>query len=300
MSEAIINLQAGELTLQLSPDCGGAITALRLAEPLGTVDLLRPASPQAIAARNALDTACYPLVPFSNRVKAGCYTFGGREFHMQPNLPGHPHPLHGHGWRAAWQVTEQDGHSAVLIFRYAGPDFPSAYTARQQFELSTHALRVTLALENTGPDPMPCGVGLHPFFPKPEGTRLQARLRTVWLATDDVIPVARVDTPERWDFSRIRALGDVVLDHCFGGWDKSAVIEWPALGLSLRITAEGPMQHVVIYVPSGQSFFCFEPVTNANDAFNLASRGVQDIGLQVLQPGQVLSAGVTFALQRLS
>jgi aldose 1-epimerase len=299
MSQATINLQAGDLTLELSPDCGGSITALQLAEPSRTVGLLRPASPQAIATRNAADAACYPLVPFSNRIKDGHYGFGGRQFHMQPNLPGHPHPLHGHGWRAPWQLAEQDEHSAALVFEYAGPDFPSAYKARQRFELSSHELRVTLALENTGSDPMPCGVGLHPFFPKPQGTRLQAALRTVWLATDDVIPIVRVDTPQRWDFSRMRELGDVVLDHCFGGWNQSAVIEWPTLGLGLRIRAEGPMQHAVIYAPSGQSFFCFEPVTNANDVFNLASRGVADVGLQVLRPGQVLSAAVTFTVERL-
>jgi aldose 1-epimerase len=286
-----LSLRRGDLSLELLPDRGGAVGAFRL----GGADLMRPAPMGA----TVLDASCFPLVPFSNRIKDGCFSFRGREYRLQPNLPGHPHPLHGHGWRGKWDVVHEGDHSASLAFRRAGEDLPSAYAAQQHFELDDRSLRIDLVLENVGPEPMPAGLGLHPYFPKAADTVLRAGLEEVWLGTDDCIPITRVAVPKRWDFRSGRPLDDLVLDHCFGRWNRAARIEWPARGLALDIRAEGPLEHAVIYAPAGQGFFCFEPVSNANDAFNLAERGVADVGFQELAPGQQLAARVTFAVERL-
>jgi aldose 1-epimerase len=52
----------------------------------------------------------------------------------------------------------------------------------------------------------------------------------------------------------------------------------------------------VIYVPPGEDFFCVEPVSHANDGFNLMARGIEGTGVQVLEPGQTLAGNVTFRL----
>ena len=67
----------------------------------------------------------------------------------------------------------------------------------------------------------------------------------------------------------------------------------------MRLTAEGPAEHVVIYAPPGQDFVCVEPVTNANNAFNLSQRGVGDVGVQVLEPGELLVLKMELALEKL-
>jgi aldose 1-epimerase len=54
----------------------------------------------------------------------------------------------------------------------------------------------------------------------------------------------------------------------------------------------------VIYTPAGQDFFCVEPVSNANDAFNMAARGVPDTGTVVLAPGEVLAGTMRLAVER--
>ena len=285
------------LSLELHPQIGGAITRFQLACPDETLDLLRPTSTQTIAERNVLETSCYPLIPFSNRVKDGRFTFEGREYHLEPNLPGHPHPLHGHGWRCEWKVLEQTEDSVVLAYSRSASDFPSQQSATQRFRLLPGALQVDLELRNTGNEAMPAGIGLHPFFPKPADTRLQANLANVWLGTDDCIPVTRVAVPERWDFSTGRELADLALDHCFGGWARRAQVDWPARGVKLAIEATEPLSHAVIYSPPGQDFFCFEPVSNANDAFNLSARGVDGVGLVVMEPGASLGARVTFTVE---
>jgi aldose 1-epimerase len=237
-------------------------------------------------------------VPFSNRVQDGKYSFEGKSYQIAPNMLPHPHPLHGHGWTKTWEARERQDRSAVLAFEYAGADYPSTYAATQRFELSADSLAIEFELRNTGDRAMPGGLGLHPFFVKTDDVRLTMAARTVWLGTDDGIPVSRVDVPARWDFSTPRELGDVQLDNCFGGWNKQAVVEWPSRGLRVRLTADGPAEHTVVYSPPGQPFFCVEPVTNANNAFNLHARGVKDVGFQILKPGETLSLTMKLAVER--
>ena len=62
------------------------------------------------------------------------------------------------------------------------------------------------------------------------------------------------------------------------------------------IRASDRCRHLVVYSPPGQPFFAFEPVTNANDGFNLAARDVCDAGVVVLEPGERLIAGFTLTL----
>ena len=292
-----IELRCGDLSLTVHPTVGGAVTAWKK----GELNLLRPASETTIATKNALDTACYPLVPFSNRIENGKLVFRGKEYRMEPNMKPHPHPLHGHAFRGEWQVAQASPTSATLRFAYQADDFPSAYESTQKIGLGVDSLTIEIAVKNTGHETMPAGLGLHPFFRKPAGTKLQKKVSGVWLAAnDDGIPTERVAVPERWDFGRLRELGDVVLDHCFPGWtDQVAIIEWPDVGLRARLTAEGPMHHLVVYVPEGQDFFCVEPVTNMNNAFNRAERGEKGTGTVLLEPGESLACKMVITLESL-
>lgn len=292
-----VTLTNGQLSATVHPEVGGAVTSLRR----GGLDLLRPASEAALAARNALDTACYPLVPFSNRIENGRLVFRGKEYRMEPNMKPHPHPLHGHAFRGQWDVLEASAASTTLRFRYQGADFPSAYETLQTVTLDPERLTIALSIENTGTEALPAGLGLHPFFRKPAGTRFMMQVDGVWLAANgDGIPTEKVAVPAEWDFGALRALGDVVLDHCFTGWTSQvALIEWPDVKLRARLSAEGPLQHLVVYVPQGQDFFCVEPVTNMNDAFNRAERGEAGTGTVVLEPGQKLAGKMVIAFEAL-
>ncbi|MBN2196596.1 MAG: aldose 1-epimerase [Polyangiaceae bacterium] len=291
-----ITLESGNLTATVHPEIGGSLTSFRL----GGLDLLRPANPVTLATKNALDTSCYPLVPFSNRIKDSVLRFQGREYKLEPNFPDHPHALHGHAYRGPWTVVSQSSASLRLRFRYQGPDFPSAYAATERFTLTEDSLAIDLEVENAGSEPMPAGLGLHPFFAKPKDTELQASIDGVWLmALNDGIPTERVAVPAEWDFSKQRPLGDVVLDHCFTGWkNRHAIVNWPSRSLRVRLTAEGPTEHIVVFVPEGQEFFCVEPVTNMNDGFNRADRGEQGTGTVILNPGEKLAIRMVVAVER--
>ena len=64
------------------------------------------------------------------------------------------------------------------------------------------------------------------------------------------------------------------------------------------MTATSPMDFIVIYSPQGQPFFCVEPVTNMNNAFNRAERGESGTGTRILEPGQEMKAKMTLEVER--
>ena len=71
-------------------------------------EIFRPTPQGPFTDGPAADLCYYPLVPFANRIRNGRFEHDGRTLHLEPNVRGHPHPLHGHGWRAEWQVLHAD------------------------------------------------------------------------------------------------------------------------------------------------------------------------------------------------
>ena len=63
---------------------------------------LRPASDAAVTRRDGYEAAAFPLVPFSNRIRTGRFSFAGRDIALPLNRPPERHAIHGHGWQAAW------------------------------------------------------------------------------------------------------------------------------------------------------------------------------------------------------
>jgi aldose 1-epimerase len=63
-----------------------------------------------------------------------------------------------------------------------------------------------------------------------------------------------------------------------------------------REAGEPLFDHLVVYVPPGQDFFCVEPVSHVNDGFNLLEHGVAGTGVLVLKPGKRLAGGVRMSV----
>lgn len=289
---ATLDLARGALRLVLAPELGGSIVAFRSEGRRGGVDWMRPTDPAALAKGDVLGTACFPLVPYSNRIRDAAFRFDGRAVRLDHAWP---HALHGHGWLAPWQVEAATADAAVLSFTRPAGDWPWAYRAEQAFVLRDSRLDVTLSLRNLGTTPMPAGLGLHPYFPRTPGTKLTAAIASIWETDAAVLPTALVEPDRARDPRRGLAVDSVPLDNCYAGWSGRAVIEWPERRARLTMSGQGPCDVLVVYTPSGRPFFCAEPVSNATDAVNLAAQGRQDTGLRVLQPGERLAALFTFA-----
>ncbi|HET8728942.1 MAG TPA: aldose 1-epimerase [Alphaproteobacteria bacterium] len=283
-----ISLVQGPLRLIVDPNHGGVIRRFTLSAESGApVELMRP-MPEG--STDPLESACFPLVPFSNRIGFARFRFDHRDIEMTPNFRPEPHFIHGHGWDTRWDVISAAADRCTIGFRHPGGEWPWAYLATQDFLLTGTALSVRLTLTNLDARPMPAGLGLHPYFPKRPGAGLSAKLDHVWINDDAKLPVERVPLHR----GPAPSLETADLDNCFGGWDGAARLHWPLRALTLNIEADPLFGHLVIYVPSGEDHFCVEPVSNANDAFNLAARGVSDTGLRVLERHESLSGTIRF------
>ncbi len=105
-----LSLRAGRLAVELAPQAGGSIARFRH----GDADLLRPMAADAMASGRGNQAACYPLVPFSNRIANGRLVFDGQAFKLEANWPGVRHPMHGEGWARAWTWRATTGRALTL------------------------------------------------------------------------------------------------------------------------------------------------------------------------------------------
>jgi aldose 1-epimerase len=275
----VIRLAAGDWTAELRPGLGGAITALRKSGR----NVLRP-TPEG--AGDPLETACFPLTPYANRIAGGVFDFDGVGV-VIPALPAFaPHALHGDGWLKPWVVEAAGADRAVLTLDGGGDArWPWPYRARQTIVLTDDGLDVALEMENRSASPMPAGLGLHPYFPRPAGTRLTAATAGVWTGPD-IVPDRLAASGEiaDWTGQEVDAAAAAValIDNAFEGW--SGVAELADVEGVTRVTADVDRLHV--YAPPGQDFCCLEPVSHRPDAFNQAVPG--EGGYRVLTPGETM------------
>ena len=185
-------LVAGRAHLSLAPELGGSILRYWWQESGEVIDWLRPAHPGADVP-NPLDTACFPLVPFSNRIRDGHFRFRNHSIRLPRNFGDHPHAIHGHGWQAPWRLADWAGSEALLEYRHEAGAWPWSYLARQRFSLDEDGLTIALELENTSPSEMPAGLGLHPYFPRTEGATMQADVDAMWQVDHEVMPLCRTE-----------------------------------------------------------------------------------------------------------
>ena len=120
----------------------------------------------------------------------------------------------------------------------------------------------------------------------------------MWQTDAEVMPTSLTAPPSTADPSRDVLVDAVVLDNCFVGWRHRAVIERPEEGVRMIMTAEVPLDFLVVNTPPGRRFFCAEPVSHVTDAFNLAAAGRPDTGLRIIEPGESLRAAVTLTVER--
>src|SRR5437868_8907735 len=117
----VVKLGAGSLRLELSPSIGGSISAFEWLGDGAPRPILRECHSPS---EKVLDAACFPLVPFVNRIRGGRFSFREREVRLEPNMAGDPSPLHGQGWLAVWKVEAADDRRALLRFRHEPGEWP--------------------------------------------------------------------------------------------------------------------------------------------------------------------------------
>ena len=294
-----LELAAGDATLLLCPALGGSIGNWTWR---GT-PVLRHTPPHVLAGNNSRLLSCFPLIPFSNRIAWGRFSFGGESFQLDRNFGDHPHTIHGNAWQRAWEVARSDLAEAELVLHHdpaadSGSHWPFRYTATLHYVLAPDGLAVTIGFTNTDHRAQPVGLGLHPYQPRTPQTAIALRAGSVWHTGADSLPDARLPVQGHWSFEPGHVINPLPLDNCYADWAGRAEITRPEHGLRLVITADDIFRFAVVYTPGGKPYFAVEPASNMTDAVNRMDT-VPDHGLRVLQPGAGLQRQVRFALETL-
>lgn len=296
---AALQIRGDGLTARISTK-GGILLGLWWEKDGERIPLLR-AAPNDDA--DALASGCYPLVPFGNRVKGNRFSFAGREFTFAPNTSWDAHYLHGEGWQQDWSIVAQTGSSLELGFSFAGQGTPYVYEARQRFTIADGGITFHLSVRNGGDQPLPFGLGWHPYFPMTPKTTLKAPAARFWTEVEGWLPGEATDIPADLDFSTPRGLPHRWVNNGFENWSGTAEVTWPERKTRLHLTAEPLFKHAFVFVSDSvfdptfrRDYFCFEPMSHLANGHNLADLG----NLKVLQQDEILAGSITFRPEALS
>lgn len=279
--EESVTLSSGRLKLELSPATGGAISAFEWIDGDEVRPILRK-SPSPL--ERIIDASCFPLVPYVNRIRGGEFSFGEVRVRLAPNMAGDPSPLHGQGWLGSWEVENAGEQQADLEFHHARGEWPWDYEARQSFQLDDGGFSVTISCRNLGPGAMPCGLGLHPYFPCGAETRIDTDVRIAWTIDGKVLPVEKVPAQGRYDLKN-RLVCSQGLDNGFGGWGGEARMSDPDWPYEVRMLSKD-VGFFQLYSPESGGTFVAEPVSHANAALNAPEADWKELGIKILEEGQ--------------
>lgn len=293
---ALIELESSNLKLALQPAMGLQTIKcqIRLQEQWHNL------MPDCTGTNPPLKASNFHMLPYSNRIKNGEFTFE-RHHHRLEN--GSNHAIHGALRNRPWRVVSSSASHAVAEYDTVADgkvNWPWPIRASASYTLEDGTLKSSLELTNLGDTNMPAGAGWHPYFcRKINGSepRLTLPLIGVYPDTDgDCLPVgAPVAVDEALDFTQSRALDAATrIDHCFNVNDEPVTIDWQDAGVALRMQSSQNCTHLVLFNPD-KPYFAVEPVTNANDAFNLSQQGI-DSGTAVLAPQQSLRVDMQLEL----
>lgn len=276
-------LSTGAFELRLNPSIGGSISSLEWIAGGECVPVLRKCNS---CPENVLEAASFPLVPYVNRIRGGRFTVRGREVALAPNMSGDPSPLHGQGWLAPWRVDTATPSKAQLSFHHQAGEWPWEYYSHQHFELDEGGLSLRLLCRNLSKEPMPCGLGQHPYFHCGPDTRIDTEVTHVWTIDEHVLPVEKVAATGRYDLADRSVCGQA-LDHGFGGWGGRARMTDPSWPFDLELSSPDA-RFFQLYSPASGGIFVAEPVTHANAALNAAEEQWDELGMRVLVTGEAM------------
>ena len=135
----MIALRDGDARVDVAAELGGAIVSYTWRQR----PVLRPTPASALATRNVRLASCYPLVPYSTRIRNAMLSFRGREYALDA-LGTHAHAIHV-GWQRAWSIDAVEANRAQLTLAHdlapTAQAWPWPFRATQTFELSSETRR---------------------------------------------------------------------------------------------------------------------------------------------------------------
>jgi aldose 1-epimerase len=283
-------LEHGAYKLVVAPQFGARIVSFSH----DGRDLLRPATAEALAHPKVYEFAGFPLMPYSGPLFGPGFTFGGNSFALDRTVREEPTATHGDAWIGEFRTAAQDGSRVELFFDHQPEKgtFPFRFRGEVSFEVSQDGLLIFMKVTSRDHRLMPAGIGYHPYFPKPKGTRLRFEATGVWPAdTPEAVTEPCGPLIDGLSFRQGPDVAEMVVDRLYEGWDGRAELDYPD-GSRTVITADGALDKLQIYSAWHYPYVCVEPVSNANDGFNRAAANVPGHGVRILEPNRSIEGSI--------
>lgn len=235
----------------------------------------------------------YPLVPYSNRIANAVLAFRGTRYELAAHPDALPHTLHGHGHLTPWECTAGASAADLQMTVKASADWPWAFRATQRFAVHADALVLEMSIQNLDAEPMPAGLGWHPFFACEGPVTLRHSATTWWPHDDQFIPIGHAApiVPAWRSPVRFESEGKNAYLSAFSAHQEAFGISHES-GVRVRVTVDSALDHLVVHYPPGGQYLCVEPTTHVTNGFNLAEAGSRGTGLRILEPGGTLTCSL--------
>ena len=261
------------------------------------------------------------LLPWANRIRGKASADGktieamvdGKRIslpaNLQPKQPGgEKASIHGLMLNAGFQevqVNRGGDRSSVSAVLHAG-NFDGHWFSKTDVNvtasLALNAVELNVEARNVGDQPLPIGIGWHPYFNFPSGDRQQARLhipaqrRALVNNYDDVFPTGKTEavkgTPYDFTAPKGAPIGTMYLDDSFIDLERQpdgsvvAEITDPKAAYGLRVIAlSKDIRALQAYSPKEKNFVALEPQFNYVDPYG-KEWGKTNTGMVVLKPGE--------------
>ncbi len=285
------------------PDTGASIAFGRIKRNSRWLDFMRP-TPES-SYRNAYATASYVLAPWSNRIREGRFLFRGNEYRLRVNYEDGT-AIHGTANEFPWTVETADRSCLVTGFRsddFYGVNFPWRFSVRMEFRLDGQQFSLTTSLKNEDRTAMPGGFGHHPYFLRKlggQGDDVQLEIPcSQYFVLENCLPSAGpVPIPSKLDFQKLRPLGSEFVDDALAGRTPGKPFRFVYPEAAITMHADDVFQNVILHAPPDKPYYALEPLTNANDGFNLYDKDIPGSGVFVLEPGQEQQGACSLRIER--
>ncbi|MEW5990992.1 MAG: hypothetical protein AB1736_06555 [Chloroflexota bacterium] len=276
MAEDVLRIADGPLEVELLPWFGARIHRLRA---FGQ-DIIRTPERLEVHLEDPIGWGAYTMAPWCNRLPMVATAVGDRIVQVPESF--------GDGWALHGQVVDVPWDRATdgsLVVQGGGGGWPWFYRVAQRITIHDASLHIALSLTNLADEPMPGGLGIHPWFRRPLEVRLAGR--RVVPSNRDPRAVLQPVTGDL-DLRRLRPVPDG-LDAAWTDLDDPiAELHWPKLGLRAEISLRSEAGRcVALASPTNLEAVAIEPQTHLPQGLGRLLGG-EPGGLHLLGPGATL------------
>jgi galactose mutarotase-like enzyme/fucose permease len=270
-----LRLASDEIEVVLLPDLGARLHRLRV---FGH-DLLRTPPGLELYRVEPFFWGSFVMAPWCNRIEARPTRVGERTADPAQNFDDGA-AIHGQVFAIPWDV-DADG---TLRVEAGGDAWPWRYRVDLRVSVEGYRLRLDLALSNRSAEPMPAGLGLHPWFLQPLEVAIPAA--AVFRSNEDSRPTSEAVAGS----TDLRALGPMPpgLDATWVRSDDRPIeLRWPTLRTAALMYAASEAGYVCAASPAGLGAVAIEPQTHAPNGMRRLLRH-ETGALRWLAPGEAL------------